>query len=571
MTKTLNIFLDLSDPDTFSALMNLLGDGFVISDREGKIRHANRDFMDFLHLSRDQVEVVRIADLIDSFSPPGTQGWGKIEQTLERGRPCRNFVIELTLDGTPAVFRVSAIRFFSKKDDPNPHTLSIWQKVNLDFDHESLLKQDFSQEDIGKLPINEHELSENWHELEELIRQHTAELRIQNIKLEKEISERKHAEIAEREHRALAEALGNTAAILNRTPDLDVVLDNILLNLEKVVPHDSANVMLINDEGIAKVVRYKGSSLHSGSIRPPVFAFFVDATPTLKTMRDTLKPLVIAEVDKDPGWISQIGSSWIQSYLAAPLFFGDQILGYLNLVSSQKDFYNNMYAEHLLAFASHASIAIRNAQLFDQVREYAASEERQRLAREMHDAVSQTLFTASVVAETLPLHWERSPEKGMEGLEKLQRLTKGALAEMRAILLELRPEALANADLGDLIEQLAQGAKSYMEVTLSTDIKGKYPLPEHVHIAIYRIAQEIFNNIVKHARATHVHIGYENMDGYVYLSITDNGRGFNTAHLRDDRLGLKIMQERADSIGASLEIMSDLDGGTNITLVWQEG
>jgi signal transduction histidine kinase len=83
------------------------------------------------------------------------------------------------------------------------------------------------------------------------------------------------------------------------------------------------------------------------------------------------------------------------------------------------------------------------------------------------------------------------------------------------------------------------------------------------------MVQEVFNNIVKHARATHVSIDYENTGDYVYISISDNGKGFNTGELRDDSFGLKIMQERADKIGASLNVVSEPHRGTNVTIIWQ--
>jgi signal transduction histidine kinase len=195
-------------------------------------------------------------------------------------------------------------------------------------------------------------------------------------------------------------------------------------------------------------------------------------------------------------------------------------------------------------------------------------EERQRIARDMHDAVSQTLFTASMVADALPSHWKSSDEKGLEGIDKLKTLTKGALAELRSILLELRPETILGSDLGGLIEQLAIGSMSYLEVSPNLSIEGNHTLPDEVQIAIYRIAQEIFSNIVKHSRATSIKVDFVNRGNSIHLSITDNGVGFITEDKHQDRFGLKIIQERATLIGAHVEIESEVDKGTEICLDW---
>ena len=415
----------------------------------------------------------------------------------------------------------------------------------------------------------EKDLIKYKEQLETEVKNRTNELHQRNIDLELEVVERKTAEVSEREHRAFSDALENTAYVLNQTQDLDEILDRILLNLKSVIPHDSANIMLLDEDGTATVVRYKGNPLHPPPSERAFSNFSVSDTPTLQRMKNSLEPMFLSNVDIESEWIPQMGSEWIKSYVAAPIYYGDKVLGYLNLVSSKGGFYTATHAERLLAFANHASIAIRNVHLFNQAREIAILEERQRLAREMHDGVSQTLFTASVISESLHQQWERSPEKGREGLDKITRLTRGALAEMRSILVELRPGALVESDLGELIEQLGKGAMSYLELTMSSNLNGRHKLPENVQLPLYRMAQEVFNNIVKHARATHVSIDYENTGDYVYISISDNGKGFDTQGLRENSFGLKIMQERADRIGASLNVISEPHEGTNVVIVWE--
>jgi len=406
-------------------------------------------------------------------------------------------------------------------------------------------------------------------QLEEIVRKRTEELREQYHEIEKEVAERKRAELAEREQRTFAQALEKTASILNSTLDLDEVLDSILVTLENVIPHDSANIMLVDGEkNIASVARYKGNPKVKTIESPPTSQFPIFETPTLFTMFQSRQPFVIQDVKTDSTWIDQIGSDWIRSYIAAPITFGDEVLGFLNLVSDTQNFYSQEDGERLQAFANHASLAIRNARLYDQAGEVAVLEERQRLARDMHDAVSQTLFTANVIAEALPMQWERDPDKGQEGLTKITQLIRGALSEMRTLIVELRPDTLAKSDLGILINQIAEGATSYSEFTLAVNISGRHNLPEDVQLTFFRVTQEIFNNIVKHARASHITVDFENKGDEVFLKIQDDGRGFDPDEVKSGRLGLVIMRERTNSIGARLDIDSQLNQGTTVQVHW---
>jgi signal transduction histidine kinase len=219
-------------------------------------------------------------------------------------------------------------------------------------------------------------------------------------------------------------------------------------------------------------------------------------------------------------------------------------------------------------------------ELAQRAAETAVEAERSRLARELHDAVTQTLFSASLIAEALPVSWDGDPEEGRELLEELRQLNRGALAEMRTLLLELRPAALVEADLDDLIRQLAEAAIGREGMPIDVLVEGDGQLPSDVHIALYRIAQEALNNVLKHARATHVtvELKYEPATNgkssggetqRVSLCIQDDGRGFDARESTADHMGLKIMQERAQAIGADIDISSQKDAGTKVFVRWQ--
>ena len=156
--------------------------------------------------------------------------------------------------------------------------------------------------------------------------------------------------------------------------------------------------------------------------------------------------------------------------------------------------------------ANLAALAIENAQLYERAQELAVVEERQRLARDLHDAVTQTLFSASLIAEVLPALWESDQHEGRELLKKLWQLSRGALAEMRALLLELRPAALVESRLDDLLRQLGEAFTGRTDVPVKVTVEGECRLPADVHIALYRIAQEALNNVAKHAQASQVNV-----------------------------------------------------------------
>ena len=210
--------------------------------------------------------------------------------------------------------------------------------------------------------------------------------------------------------------------------------------------------------------------------------------------------------------------------------------------------------------------------LYEQAQQAAALEERQRIARELHDAVTQTLFSTSLIADVLPRIWDRDPELGRLRLEEVRRLTRGALGEMRALLLELRPGALTELPLTDLLRQLAEAiaGRSLLEVVVTVEGEPRDSLPSEVQVALYRIAQEALNNVAWHAQAKRagVCLAYQ-PGGGIALRIEDDGQGFNATDIPPGHLGVGIMRERAQSIGARLDVASTPGQGTRVEVEWR--
>lgn len=384
-----------------------------------------------------------------------------------------------------------------------------------------------------------------------------------------DITERKRIEAAEQEQRVLAEALRDTAAALSSTLELEKVLDHVLDNLGRVVPHDAANIILLHEDKL-RIVRYRGYNQVPLNALRQFARKTLDEVPTFRQIAETRQPLIINHIESSPLWTPNLSFARIRSYLGVPIILNNEVIGFIDVDSYQPGFFTPTHAERLLSFANQAAVAIQNAQLFRQAQELATVEERQRLARELHDAVSQMLFSASLVAETLPRLWERYPNEVKSGLAELQRLTRGALAEMRNLLLELRPHALLETEMSVLLKHLVDAVTGHTQIPITLDVTGQRILPPDVQLTFYRVAQEALNNIVKHARATEITVQLKNSANNTTLRIHDNGRGFDPQKVAPGHLGLMIMQERADDVGARLSIHSKPGQGTEIVLQWDE-
>jgi PAS domain S-box-containing protein len=212
-----------------------------------------------------------------------------------------------------------------------------------------------------------------------------------------------------------------------------------------------------------------------------------------------------------------------------------------------------------------------NERLREKAAQDAVAAERSRLARDLHDAVTQTLFSTTLIADVLPDLWVMSPSDGQRRLEELRQLTRGALAEMRTLLVELRPNALTDIPLSTLLRQLTEAMISRSRIAIQLSIEGDLPagrkLPGDVQVGLYRIAQETLNNIAKHAKATQAMISLR-LGETVRLTVADNGVGFDPGAITADHLGLRIMRERAEAIGARFSVYSEPGEGTQVSVVW---
>lgn len=255
--------------------------------------------------------------------------------------------------------------------------------------------------------------------------------------------------------------------------------------------------------------------------------------------------------------------------IVVPLVAKEMTLGALSVAREQGAPFSNEERRLAETVADDVAAAVENERLHERQTKQAAEEERQRLARDLHDAVTQTIYSAALIAEALPAVWEREPSAGLSNLVRLQRLVRAALAEMRTLLFELRPAALEATPLEALLDRLGDALAGQIKGPVSIRTADDIPLSSATKLVFYRVTQEALNNIAKHARASEVDVEcVADSDGVVSLCVRDDGRGFDPGGVGPDRMGLRIMRERLDSVGASLEIDSEPGRGTTITAVW---
>ena len=213
------------------------------------------------------------------------------------------------------------------------------------------------------------------------------------------------------------------------------------------------------------------------------------------------------------------------------------------------------------------SLAERNAMLAEEASALASVEERNRLARELHDAIKQQIFALSLTANSIRLLLDKNPGLATERLEQLETQARDVHLEMDAIIKQLRPASLGDRGLAPALKELADKWQEQHQIPVSWQVQGERELPLPIEQALYRISQEALNNIARHADAIQVSINLRYSLEQLVLEITDNGKGFDTrAIISSTSLGLDSMKERAAEINGNLEISSKIGQGSQLTL-----
>lgn len=385
----------------------------------------------------------------------------------------------------------------------------------------------------------------------------------------------------ERTQRHYIQTLYEISRILNLTLETDQVLDLVVTQVSKLLPHDAAILVQVAGSS-GRITHYHlppfGGQLMRVASPPTLHLADVQAYSSMLTHQ---RPLRISHLSVQHDLPKLVPPPVLQtllhytgsqcSYLGTPIFLDGHIAAILNLISWREGFFTQADQERLQAFAEQASFGLHRARLYTQSYEGAQMHERQRIAADLHDTLSQTLFSANMIAQTLPRVWAKDRAQGEQYLNDLHNLTRSALAEMRSLLVELRPEMLLESDLETLLRQLCEATQQRIAASIQfTSVGTSRTLPDAVQVALYRIAQEALNNTVKHANARLISVRLEWTQLQVGVLVADDGIGFDyQPHERSaTHFGIEIMKQRAMQIGAYLHIHSRVQVGTQIRLTW---
>ncbi len=458
--------------------------------------------------------------------------------------------------------------------------LEIWASPVRD-DHGQIESVVSAVLDITQRKKDEAELNEYRQHLEMMVDDRTAQLSIINEVLQTEIAERERlqAELHMRLEWLMAVNSANQTVI--RKADLPQIYQNFCAIIPKLFGAEEAFVAEHEADSPDFILRAHSTEENT---HPDWIQVLISLPPAILSYPFFERGEFEIFSREQLSSLSRQLSAYIQAtesqfFLLAPLRFQERLVGLLGLeyLDAEPSFSDSQTALLQKICFDIAQIE-EKAHMYERTRDLVATEERSRLARDLHNSVTQVLFAASLVAEVLPQIWRRDPNQALVSLEELRRLTRVAMAEMRTMLLELRPSGVIKTPLSDLLAQLTEAITGRASLPFQLFIEQIPALPEDVHICFYRIAQESLNNVIKHASASRVEVSLsanplhsDRMDTEQYevkLMVRDNGRGLIAQKDGSPHLGLSIMRERAEAIHATLSVEGQPGAGTTVTLTW---
>jgi signal transduction histidine kinase len=364
-------------------------------------------------------------------------------------------------------------------------------------------------------------------------------------------------------------AVNRVAATIGQSLDLDQVLHEALDELMDVAEMEYGSIFLMEPDG-------QSLRLHAYHNQSEDYARQYNRLEVGEQLTgevaQTGKVLLQEFPANDPRTTHPVlrKENYKRFYLGVPLKSKGQVVGVVDLTSQTVRQIEQRDLDLLSAIGNQIGIAVDNARLYQQAQQIASLEERNRLARDLHDSVTQTLFSITLTAESAKAMMTRRPEKVEAQVDRLQNLARGALAEMRALIFQLRPAALQEQGLIAALEKHVAAIRAKEPFEVDLNIVGDRRLSEEHEQTLYRIMQEAFNNIIKYAHASHVWVSLIIDDQEASLTIRDDGQGFDAATVLAQRnrssLGLTSMRERAELSGGTFTIESSPGNGTTISV-----
>jgi signal transduction histidine kinase len=291
----------------------------------------------------------------------------------------------------------------------------------------------------------------------------------------------------------------------------------------------------------------------------------------LGAMLETPESYRTPDIRQDPrfrGWWPRAHPQ-MRSFLGVPITARGSVIAAFYLTDKEgADEFSDEDRRLIEMLAAHAAVAIENARLLERSRELSIVEERNRLARELHDSVSQKLFGLVLTAEAAGTLLDRDPQAAAEQVTRLGDLAQEALGELRGLIFELRPASLEDEGLAATLRKQVDMLERVHGREIELRIAGAAHCAPEKEGEVLRVAQEALNNALRHAQAERIELRMEARDGRLIVTVADDGVGFDPAdrRLRSQRLGLTSMEERARALGGSLAVVSAPGDGTTVTL-----
>ena len=260
----------------------------------------------------------------------------------------------------------------------------------------------------------------------------------------------------------------------------------------------------------------------------------------------------------------------IRSCLCVPLISRDKTIGVLQLFDSRAERFTARDVAYTQVIGTAAAFSIENSLTLQNAVDDAVTRERISISQQIHDTFSQSLYATHLVADNVLEIWRNNPEDGIQALVDLRADVRDMLSEYRSFILEIRSETTDKLALYDEISDMSIEFAKRSGIEVEFDSDGSDSTHKHVCMVFYRVCQEALTNILKHSGASKVHVNLQCADEAITLEIADDGCGFNGDGVRHGHFGIDIMRERADEIGAQLEICSQPETGTTVVLKWHD-
>lgn len=363
------------------------------------------------------------------------------------------------------------------------------------------------------------------------------------------------------EHLTVLNAIARTAV---STLDLERMLALVINQIQQGFGYGHVELYLVDDATEELVIAAQAGTLGRNE---PGYRQPIDSGLLGRTVRSG-RTVRVDDVLEEPDYVAY-NMSETRSELCVPIVASGRVLAVLNLESREIAAFTDEDVAVLETVADVLASAIENARLYQRAQEAAVLEERSRLARDLHDSISQQLFSMTLTAQAARAHLERNPNRAGSQLERLQETAAAALSEMRALIFQLRPPALNEQGLIGALQQHVGALGRREGLTVNLNVSGEDRFARGVEQAIYRIAQEALNNVVRHAGACYVDVNLDVEEDQIRLRIADDGRGFDPGSINPSHgrhLGLISMRERAAELGGRLEVRSQPGQGTEIMM-----